>query len=674
MANKGRIYNLLNLFGWYDAAPNNFTKEERKRGGNMTWDGKGSVSQYYYNTVNPSQEWTQHQSELDEMVKYELVRPIIDLYAEECCCVDLNKKKTVWYTCNDMKIEKELNDMLERINVEDHIYSIAFSIAGQGNAFRRILRNEEGIQQIVAVDNREVERIWEPSTKRLLGYKWQGQTPYTPNDAISYLGDADLFSPWEFIHFRRISDNTSEYGVGLIEHLYGTYRKIKMAMDAMVVYRLHAMPTRHVFWLDSGNQTIFEMAQNANQLRNLLRNQVSIDPLNETMEQRYNPPATDSILFFPKRKDEEHKLEKMEGTRDVPDVHDLDLLHKQLFGGARIPKEYLGFGEPGSLGKASLVTQDMRFARMIRVLRMPILVGFKRLAELHLAFKGLDPKDYKIEVEMSKISSIEEEVNAATMSQQVSLASNLAQLCQSLDIPNKEIIDLIFKEYLHVPRKFIEIAKLAAAIQKAVNDANPEQGGEMGGEMGGMGGGGMGMGMGGGIGDMGTELGLDGGDSTVGGDDLSAAPPAAAGAASLPPPVESDSIKANLFENEEIASFLVHLRKVGKTLTESKTDKGAMFTEAIRNVKSNLNSLSSITQSKKTSLVEGSVITTGLTESYYMPEKANKEGFSVLKEATVKKDQFTKDLSEAASAPPKESKQPHPVLAMVRNMRAKQKS
>lgn len=669
MANKGRIYNLLNLFGWYDAAPNNFTKEERKRGGDLKWGGKGNISQYYYSTVNPSQDWSQRQSELDEMVRYELVRPIIDLYAEEAVQPDINKRKTLWYTCNDMKIEKELNDMLERINVEDHIFSIAFSIAGQGNSFRRILRNENGIQQIVAVDNREVERIWEPSTKRLLGFKWANQTPYTPNDAISYLGDVDLFSPWEFIHFRRIVDNTSEYGVGLIEHLYGTYRKIKMAMDAMVVYRLHAMPTRHVFWLDCGNQTIFEMAQQANQLRNLLRNQVSIDPLNETMEQRYNPPATDSILFFPKRKDEEHKLEKMEGTRDVPDVHDLDLLHKQLFGGARIPKEYLGFGEGSSLAKAGLVTQDIRFARMIRVLRMPIIVGFKRLAELHLAFMGLDPKDYNIEVEMSKISSIEEEVNAATMTQQVTLASNLAQLCQSLAIPNKEIIDLVFKEYLHVPRKFVEIAKLAAAIDKAVSDANPEQGGGMedgmGGGMGGMGGGGMG----GGLGDMGTELGMEPNDSSVGGDELGGgAPPAAAAAA---PPVESDSIKDNLFENKEIESFLVYLRDHGrKKLTEAKDKKSDSLTEALRNVRSSLRAMSDIAQAGKTSLIEGASTTTGITESSYVPSKSDAKGFSTLKGDKIVA--LKEDIESAAKNPQNRAKL-HPMLQMVKNMREDKK-
>jgi hypothetical protein len=248
--------------------------------------------------------------------------------------------------------------------------------------------------------------------------------------------------------------------------------------------------------VDTGNQTVMEQSEQINMFVNLVRNALSIDILGGTMEARFRPPGLDSMLFFPKRHDENTEIITMQGDHDVPDVYDLELLYKQLFAGAKIPKAYLGFEENTGIAQASLVSQDIRFARMIRVLRKPIIIAFHQLAEIQLALKGYDPTQYNIEVHMSKISGLEEELNAATLEKQIDFASTLSSLCQSLEIPNREIIDLVFREYLHVPRRFVDLAKLSASIEQALGKAKEDQmamgggggGGMMGGGMGGMGG------------------------------------------------------------------------------------------------------------------------------------------------------------------------------------------
>ena len=107
---------------------------------------------------------------------------------------------------------------------------------------------------------------------------------------------------------------------------------------------------------------------------------------------------------------------------------------------------------------------------------------------------------------MSKISAIEEETKAATVGKQAELATAITNICQQLAIPNREIIELVFREYLKLPRDFIDIAKLATSIQQAVGAPGTDQGG--GGMPGGMPP--MGGGLGGGVdGGMGAELGLE---------------------------------------------------------------------------------------------------------------------------------------------------------------------
>jgi hypothetical protein len=231
---------------------------------------------------------------------------------------------------------------------------------------------------------------------------------------------------------------------------------------------------------------------------------------NAGMDSRFDMPALDSILYIPVRTEENNtRLEKMEGDKDVPDIPDIEELSKKIYGGARIPKAYVGYDDKnGGIAQASLVSQDIRFARVVRNLRRPIVAGTYRLGQLHLALTGKDPGKYKIQVKMSRISSIEEEVNVAVLEKQVAMAGAITDLCQSLGIPNREILDLVFREYLSVPRYFIDIAKLGVSLQAALGGDNAEGGG-----MGGMGGLG---GIGGADLDMGPPGGMEGGPDELG--------------------------------------------------------------------------------------------------------------------------------------------------------------
>lgn len=479
----GKLINLYNLFGYFSPSPKNRTEKEVNNGDKGLGASALDSMSWYHDNTKSSGDYKQHMTELNEMSRFEFIQPIIDLYAEEATQPDVEKNKTIWYECNDSEIEKDLNNMLEQINVEDSIYSIAFDIAAFGNSTRRILRNDtHGITMLPSVPPVKLERIWEPTTKRLIGFRWDGQEPAN-DDSKASVGNETIFAPWEFMHFRRIGRNTdSEYGEALVEHLFPLYRKLRMGLDQMLIYRLHTMPNRFVVYVDTGTQPVSEAMETVNMFKNHFRQSLSASK--DSFEARYNPAALDSMLFFPLPKDSTTKIDTMRGDTDVPDVPDLKLLFNMLFGAARVPKAYLGFEEDeGGLSNSSLVTKDMRFARMIRVLRRPIVFGFHRLAQLHLAFKGLDATKHNIKVHMSKICAIEEEVKASMMEKQANMAGTIIDLCQKLAIPNKDIVELVFREILHLPSNFVNVAKLAMSVQQAVGQPGQDMAGGMGGGM-----------------------------------------------------------------------------------------------------------------------------------------------------------------------------------------------
>lgn len=492
-------FNLMGLFGWYKSSPINLTSEEISGRLNL---GKDRLKQHnslsFDAFLKASDNPITRQSDLTEMAESEVVRPIIDVYVEECTQPDINQGKVVWFECNDSTVEEDLNRMLETILIEDSTDPIIRLLAGCGNAFWRVLYNESGVTGFVHVENEQIERIYEPTTKRLLGFKWKGHTPSVP-----LYDDTSIFAPWEFIHFRNKRVG-SEYGDGVLAHLYQTYRRILLGMNQMSLYRISTMPNRHVLMVDNGDADFTSGMEQTTMISDLLRQKQMISQ--QDFQVRYNTPALDSILVLPKRNGETTDFHTLTGDKDVPDVHDLEYLSKNLYGGARVPKAYLGHGDDSSSGlaQASLVSQDIRFARVIRTLRKPFVLGMYQLACIHLSITGRDPSKYDLKVKMSKISALEEEVNAATLEKQVNLAASLTSLCKDLEIPNREIIELVFREYLHVPRKFVDILKLAVKVQQALGGTDPSGSS-----------GGMFSAMGGGMGDLGGGPG-GGGDLDFG--------------------------------------------------------------------------------------------------------------------------------------------------------------
>lgn len=593
----GTLSGLFSLFGWMQSTPINLTKEEAEKRRRPDLSGGSDQSEgslRYHANSNPELRY----SDMLQMSQSDMVGPILDVYAEETCQPDINKGRSLWYECDDQEVEKDLNDMLDRINAEEHMPSIIIGAAGTGNEFRRILYNENGVQQLVGVPRAgsaqiPVRRIWDKTTRRLLGFKWEGQQP-RDEDAI-YKTDPTIFSPWSFIHFRRINRSDTEYGEAILDKLYPIWRKLDQSIDQMVMYRRHTMPTRHAAFVDVKDQDITDAMESIHIFAHMMRQQHIMT--SSGMESRYNPPALESMLFVPKRgTDDGTQLTTLAGDKDVPDIPDIEQLVKQLYGGARVPKSYMGQDDEGnSLAQSSLVSQDIRFARLIRNIRRILVAGFYRLAQIHLALTGKDPSLYNIKVKMSRISTIEEEVNVSILEKQANLSRSIADLCQQLEIPNREIIDLVFREYLSVPRYFIDIAKLGTSVARALgsNEASP------GGPGGGGGLGGIGLDDGdlgdGDLGDLGDE---------DGGGDLGAAPQNA----QPEPQVASKRKSSNLFEarrktsKKENSVLLAAVRGIStpkmKALTAEKRDK------LLRGMFAEIRSIGDLHFSKKSSLVE----------------------------------------------------------------------
>jgi len=167
----------------------------------------------------------------------------------------------------------------------------------------------------------------------------------------------------------------------------------------------------------------------------------------------------DTIIYMARPRGFQHGIEKLQGTQQVPDVFDIELLIDLFFSIIGMPKSWLfgsqEGGEPPS-GKA-LLAQNMRFLRKVKSLRKPIIDGYTWLAYFHALLRGADVSSLNIRCKMSDISGLEDQMKADIIKTQAEILAMLGDIMIQYNLPKEAWIELVFKKYLHMPDDVVNI-------------------------------------------------------------------------------------------------------------------------------------------------------------------------------------------------------------------------
>ena len=346
----------------------------------------------------------------DEMDAFGLVAAVLDLYSEEVTQPDYDKGRTVWIEGKSNTIERAAMECLRNIQVEDRVTGIARRIGKYGDAFQRnIYQTGKGVIGWQFADTRKLTRV-DDKIERLVGFKHIGQTFRQKSRQVSW--------PWDYIHFRLLGrDESSGHGTSLLMPMFRPFRQLTLAEDATLMYRLRRAPDRNVIFVDVGNLEEHEAMAYVNAWRKRFRKYEFVDPAGGQYTKQYNPLQPLEDIFFPIRgTNTNSRIESLTGASNVGEIYDLEYFRDKFFAASKVPKAYMGF-EGDINAKASLMQQDIRFARTCKRLRKALLYGIRQTLDLHLTLLPTNPesKDYDFSepsnayvVQMPPISYLDE--------------------------------------------------------------------------------------------------------------------------------------------------------------------------------------------------------------------------------------------------------------------------
>lgn len=394
----------------------------------------------------------------EEMDTYGLVSAILDVYAEESTQRDYDKGVSVWVESKAPHMVEAGQNCLHNCQMEDKVMPITRRFCKYGDAFQRLLyQTGKGVLGWRYAKTVDVTRH-EDKYCRLVGFSEQGKR--------FRQGKRDVSWPWDYVHFRLLGkDEESGYGTSLLAGMFQEWRRMALTEEAILMYRLRRMPDRNLIQVNVGNMEEHAAMAYVNAFRKKLRKHELVDPATPNYRKQYNPITPLEDIFLPLVEGREHRIETLSGAGNVGEVFDLDHFRDAFFGAAKAPKAYFGF-EGDINAKATLIQQDVRFARTAKRIQRATLYGLRQLLDVHYTLLAQPTGDEKEKynfrrkenaylVQMSPISYLDEFERLELVQLRFQIVDAMSSLAATMQLDPRIWATYILLNFAKLPEEMV---------------------------------------------------------------------------------------------------------------------------------------------------------------------------------------------------------------------------
>jgi hypothetical protein len=232
-------------------------------------------------------------------------------------------------------------------------------------------------------------------------------------------------------------------------------------------------PEKRLFYVNVGNIAPQEVDGYMEKMKQRIKKTPYMDPNTGDYNLKYNMMNLTEDFYLPVRgNDTTTKIDTLKGL-EYTAIEDVAYLRDKLFAALRVPKAFLGY-EKDLTGKATLASEDIRFARTVERVQRIVISELTKIALVHLYTQGFDNAELtNFELSLTTPSIIYEQEKIALWKEKVELASNIMD--KSL-LPTDWIYQNIFHfsedQYSEFRNQTIEDKKRSFRISQIENEGN----------------------------------------------------------------------------------------------------------------------------------------------------------------------------------------------------------
>jgi hypothetical protein len=403
-----------------------------------------------------------------------IVASALDIIADEATLKNEQGEVLHIKSSND-KLQRVLYNLFyEVLNVEFNLWSWIRTMCKYGDFYLHLdIAEKYGVYNVMPFSVYDVQRE-------------EGTNPANPsyvrfkinlNQAYGYATNTnrdDYFENYEIAHFRLISDPSYlPYGRSYLEPGRKIFKQLNLMEDAMLIHRIMRAPEKRLFYVNVGNIAPQEVDGYMEKMKQRIKKTPYMDPNTGDYNLKYNMMNLTEDFYLPVRgNDTTTKIDTLKGL-EYTAIEDVAYLRDKLFAALRVPKAFLGY-EKDLTGKATLASEDIRFARTVERVQRIVISELTKIALVHLYTQGFDNAELtNFELSLTTPSIIYEQEKIALWKEKVELAGNIMD--KNL-FPTDWIYQNVFHysedEYAEFRNQTIEDKKRSFRISQIENEGN----------------------------------------------------------------------------------------------------------------------------------------------------------------------------------------------------------
>ena len=390
-------------------------------------------------------------SDYDAMDTDAIIASALDIVADESTLKN-DMGEVLSIRSSDEDIQKILYNLFyDVLNIEFNLWPWIRNMCKYGDFFLKLeIAEKFGVYNVIPYTAFHIERL-EGGTKdnpTEVKYRFQpdgvdaSDYGYTsvPNQESD--GRSIIFDNYEMTHFRLISDmNFLPYGRSYIEPARKLFKQYTLMEDAMLIHRIVRAPEKRIFYMNVGSIPPNEVDAFMEKTLSKLKRTPYIDHNTGEYNLKYNMQNLLEDYYIPVRgNDQSTKIDTANGMQ-WDGIQDVEYLRDKLFAALKVPKAFMGYDE-NTDGKATLATQDIRFARTIERIQRIMVSELTKIALVHLYTQGYrDEQLANFTLSLTNPSIIYDQERVALMQEKMNLAK---EMTDSNLFPTDWIYDNVF--------------------------------------------------------------------------------------------------------------------------------------------------------------------------------------------------------------------------------------
>jgi|TARA_R100000084_G_scaffold68605_2_gene30293 hypothetical protein len=391
--------------------------------------GSGPVSTYNNGELLQATRITLFK-DYESMDSDSIIASALDLYSDECTVKD-EFDDTLTIQTNNAKVHKVLHNLFyDILNVEFNLWPWVRNTLKYGDFYLHLNITEKfGVTNVEPISAYEMirEEGLDPEHPNKVTFKREVASGIT-SAGTQYRSDTVEYDNYEIAHFRLLNDtNFLPYGRSLLEPARKVWKQLTLMEDAMLIHRIMRAPDKRIFKIDIGNIPPNEVDAFMEGMVNKMKKVPFIDETNGEYNLKYNMQNILEDFYLPVRGQESGtSIESTPGLQ-MDSIPDIEYLQNRMLGALKIPKAYLGFLED-TTGKATLASQDFRFARTVERVQKIIVSELTKIAVIHLYAQGFTDEDIvDFSLKLTPPSTIYEREKIELWTSKATLAGDLVE-------------------------------------------------------------------------------------------------------------------------------------------------------------------------------------------------------------------------------------------------------